>query len=144
MRVQVTSYFGTKLWNVFVLLNGTYKYRKKDELEDIEYQAREGFCREDCADNGNFQDLSSAIGLEKTYWFISSSFVWKWLHYDQQRLVGTKICIHYSHVTEEIYGFSNNFCNWKARENKQKFTGFAQDLFGFNFYFVLKGVKLSV
>ena len=30
------------------------------------------------------------------------------------------------------------------RENRQKFTVFAHNIFGFDFYFAVKGVRLSV
>ena len=43
--------------------------------------------------------------------------------------------VYHSHITGEIYGFTHDFCNWKVRESKQKFTFFTQNLFSCNSYF---------
>ena len=50
-------------------------------------------------------------------------------------------CIHHSHVTGEIKGYANSFCNEKARENYFKIPVIAHNLFRFDFSFLLKGLR---
>lgn len=52
--------------------------------------------------------------------------------------------IHHSHVPGEITGYVHSFCNWKVRENKSKITVIALNLFRFNFFFLLKGLRDGV
>ena len=59
-------------------------------------------------------------------------------------LAGAKIHLDHSYVTGEIYGFVHDFRNWKVMENTQKCIVFAHNLFGFDFYFFVNGVSLSV
>ena len=53
-------------------------------------------------------------------------------NYHRQKLI--------SIILGEIYGFLHDVCNWKVQENKRKFACFAHNLFGFDFYFLAKGV----
>ena len=59
-------------------------------------------------------------------------------------LAGAKIHLDHSDVTGEIYGFVHDFGNWKVMENTQRCVVFAHNLFGFDFYFFVNGVSLSV
>ena len=56
----------------------------------------------------------------------------------------TKVNLHHSHLTGEIIGCAHGFCNRKVRENKHMISVFAYHLFGFDFFFLLKGIRLSV
>ena len=47
-------------------------------------------------------------------------------------------------VAGQIHYFARDFCNLKVRKNKQKCAVFSHNLFGFHFYFVVKGVRLSI
>ena len=51
--------------------------------------------------------------------------------------------IHHSHITGEIIGYAHGFCNRKVRENKNKISVITHNLFGFDFFFFLKGIRLS-
>ena len=52
--------------------------------------------------------------------------------------------IHYSHITGDIIGYAHRFCNRKVRENKNNISVIAHNLFGLDFFFFLKGIRLSV
>ena len=54
------------------------------------------------------------------------------------------IQIHHSHVTGKIIGYAHNFCNAKVRENYHKVTVTAHNLFRFNFFFLLEGLRAVV
>ena len=54
------------------------------------------------------------------------------------------VVIHYSHIAVELKGFPHNFCNLKVRENKNQILGFAHNQFSFDFFFLFKGIRLSV
>ena len=52
--------------------------------------------------------------------------------------------IHHSHVTDEIIGCAHDFCNEKIRENTYFIPVFEHNLFSFDFFFVVKGIRLCV
>ena len=53
-------------------------------------------------------------------------------------------CIHHSHVTGEIQGYTHTFCNEKVRENYFRIPVIAHNLFLFDFFFLLKGLRTGV
>ena len=52
-------------------------------------------------------------------------------------------CIHHSHITGNILGYAHTFCNEKVRENYYKIPVIAHNLFRFDFFFLVKGVRAS-
>ena len=60
------------------------------------------------------------------------------------KLLNVKIHLHHSHVTGEIIGYSHDFCNWIVRENRDVISCIAHNFFKFDFYFLLKNIRLSV
>ena len=56
-------------------------------------------------------------------------------------LMYNKTNIHHSHITGEILGHSHRYCNLKLRENRDKVSVIANNLFRFDFFFFLKGIK---
>ena len=52
--------------------------------------------------------------------------------------------IHHSHITGKIIGYAHSFCNAKVRENYHKVTVIAHNLFRFDFFFLLKGLRAAV
>ena len=52
--------------------------------------------------------------------------------------------LHHSHITGEIEGYVHVFCNRKVRENKNNISVIAHNLFGSDFFFFLKSIRLSV
>ena len=48
------------------------------------------------------------------------------------------------HITGKIIGYAHSFCNQKVRENKNQVSVIADNLFGFDFFFFLKGSRLGV
>ena len=59
------------------------------------------------------------------------------------RIINVKIYLHHSHITGEIIGYADEFCNERVRENKDVFSCIAHNFFGFNIYFLVKGIRLS-
>ena len=53
-------------------------------------------------------------------------------------------CIHHSHVTGEVVGYSHAFCNEKVSENYNMIRVVAHNLFRFDFFFLMKGLRVSV
>ena len=52
--------------------------------------------------------------------------------------------IHHSHVTGEVIGYTHDLCNEKINENHNLISVFVHNLFSFNFFFVLKCIRLCV
>ena len=52
--------------------------------------------------------------------------------------------IHHSHIAGEIIGYAHNFCNQKVRQNKNQISVIAHNLFGFDIFFFLKGLRLGL
>lgn len=53
-------------------------------------------------------------------------------------------CIHHCHINGEIVGNSHTFCNQKVRENYYKIPVVAHNLFRFDFFFLMKGLRASI
>ena len=60
------------------------------------------------------------------------------------RAINIKTHLHHSHVTGKIHGYAHSFCNMKVRENQRQFSCIAHNFFGFDMFFVLKGIQLSI
>ena len=60
------------------------------------------------------------------------------------RIINVKIHLHHSHVTGKILGYAHDFCNEKVRENKDVFSCVAYNFFGFDFYFLIKSIRILV
>ena len=52
--------------------------------------------------------------------------------------------MHHSHVTGEMKGYAHYFCNEKTRENYFKIPVIAHNLFTFDSFFLLKGLRSGV
>ena len=52
--------------------------------------------------------------------------------------------IHHWHITYEIIDYAHRFFNQKLRGNKNQIEVIAHNLFGFDFFFFLKGLRLGV
>ena len=52
--------------------------------------------------------------------------------------------IHHLHVTGEIIGYAHDFCNKKITENNNLNPVFAHNLFSFDFFFFVKGIRFCV
>ena len=53
-------------------------------------------------------------------------------------------CIHHLHVTGEIQGYAQTFCNEKGRENYFRIPVIAHNLFRFDFFLLLKVLRAAV
>ena len=62
---------------------------------------------------------------------------------DVHKILNVKIHLYHSHVTGEIIGYTHDFCNWTARENKDIVSCIVHNFFKFDFYFLLKNIRLS-
>ena len=76
--------------------------------------------------------------------FESDSFTTKNLFETVHKIINVKIHLHHSHITGEIKGYTHDFCNWIIKENKDIIPCFAHNFFKFDFYFLLKNLRLSV
>ena len=54
----------------------------------------------------------------EAHMFESDCITTKTFYEDIHRSAETKIHLHDSRVTGEIFGFVQNFCDWKVRESK--------------------------
>ena len=59
-------------------------------------------------------------------------------------VVKVKLNLHHSQVTGKILGYAHNFHNMKVRENQNQFFCIAHNFSGFDMFFLLKGIRLSV
>ena len=59
------------------------------------------------------------------------------------KYIKVKIDLHHSHITGEIFGYSHDFCNWKVKESKNEILLIAQNLFGFDMFYFIKGYRAS-
>ena len=58
-------------------------------------------------------------------------------------MVGS-VVIHSSHMTGDIIGYAHDFCNRKLKKNQRTIPVIAHNLFSFDFFFVVKGIRLCV
>ena len=58
-------------------------------------------------------------------------------------IIRTKTVIHHLHINGEIIGYTHSFDNLKVRENKNQISLAAQNMFGFDFFFFLKDLRLG-
>ena len=59
-------------------------------------------------------------------------------------ILDNKRCIHHSHISGDIVGYAHSFCNEKVRENYYRLPVIAHNLFRFDFFFLVKGLRASV
>ena len=60
------------------------------------------------------------------------------------KIINVKIHLYHSHITGKILGHTHDFCNAKVREKKEIFSCVAYNFFGFDIYFLIKGIRVSV
>ena len=74
-----------------------------------------------------------------------SVFVSKNFATSVMNLLFSEIWVHHLHVSGDIHGYAHDFCNRKVKElYKQPISAFAHNLSRFGFFFVLKGLRLSL
>ena len=59
-------------------------------------------------------------------------------------LLYDKHVVNHSHITGETVRYAHGFSNTKFRGNANNISAIAHNLFGFDFFFFLKGARLSV
>ena len=55
-----------------------------------------------------------------------------------------KHVIHHSHITSETIGYAHRFYNRRVRGNRSNICVIAHNLFRFDFFLLLIGIRLSV
>ena len=143
-----------------------------EEFTDCFNEDLLNFCRDDCADCLDFNEIKETIESVKVksdrgfkiskvtlqiYAFVYQKLVdfpSGWFDYDAlttqdlfesvHRVVNVKIYLHHSHITGEILGYAHDLCNMKVRENQNQFSCIAHNFFEFDMFFLLKGIRLSV
>ena len=58
-------------------------------------------------------------------------------------MFNTKPNLHHLHITGGIFGYAHGFRNRKVRESKSMINVNAHNLFGFDFFSFLKGLKFG-
>ena len=64
-----------------------------------------------------------------------------------ENVIGTmknRTHVHHSHITGEIIGYAHTYCNQNLQENYPKITVVVHNLFRFDFFFLLKGLRAGV
>ena len=61
-----------------------------------------------------------------------------------KEIMNSKTHIHYSHISGDIIGDPHSYYNYKVREKKSKTSVVAHNLFRFDFFFLLKGLRAGV
>ena len=59
------------------------------------------------------------------------------------RIINVKIHLHHLHETGKMIGYAHDFCSMKVRENQNQFFCIARNFFGFDMFFLIKGIRLS-
>ena len=59
-------------------------------------------------------------------------------------IMKNKTHILHSHISGEIIGYVHSYCNLIVRENQTKISVVAHNLFRFDFFFLLKGLRAGV
>ena len=59
------------------------------------------------------------------------------------RIINYKIHYHHSHITDKIFGYAHDFCNWKVRENKMELSLIGHTFLGFDIFYMIKGYRAS-
>ena len=60
------------------------------------------------------------------------------------KVINVKTHSHHSHIMGKIIDYGHDICNAKVRENKDILTNIAHNFLGFDMYFLIKEIKLSV
>ena len=60
------------------------------------------------------------------------------------KIINLKIHLHHSHIRGKVLGYAHDFCTEKVRENKDVFSCVAHNFFGFDIYFLHKGIRALV
>ena len=61
-----------------------------------------------------------------------------------KRIMRNKTHLHHSLISGEAFGYAYSCCNKKRREKKSEISVVAQNLFRFDFFFLLKGLTAGV
>ena len=59
------------------------------------------------------------------------------------RIINKKIHFHHFYLTSKILSYAHDFCNMTVKENQNQFFCIT-NFFGFDMFFLLKGIRLSV
>ena len=142
------------------------------EFSDCCYEELNEFILENCEDCNDFNDLKEknletevkskqksvipnfnlklyAFFYQKVMCFPTTDFecdtvATNNLFESVHKLLSVKIHLHHSHVTGEIIGYTHDVCNCIVNENKGVVSCIAHNFFKFDFYFLLKNIRLSV
>ena len=83
------------------------------------------------------------MNFPKSKFVVDTIFSRKFLE-SVSNLMYDKHVIHHSHITGEIIGYAHCFCNRRVTENKSNIIVTSHNLFGFDFFCFLKGIRPSV
>ena len=107
-----------------------------DEFDECFNDDLLNFCKNDCADCSDFNELKEVISGIKIKNKRSRCKIAKFM-------LQIYAFVHHSHLTGKIYGYAHNFCNMKVRENQFQFFCITHSFFGFDMLFLIKEIRLS-
>ena len=59
-------------------------------------------------------------------------------------IIKNRTHVYHSHISGEIIGYAYSYCNYEVRENQTKISVVGYNLFRFDFFFLLKGLRVGV
>ena len=57
------------------------------------------------------------------------------------KIINSKVHLHHSHITGEIWGHSHGYCNSKLRENYTPVSLIRHNFLGFDIFYMVKGYR---
>ena len=59
------------------------------------------------------------------------------------RILNYKVHYHHSHISDKIFRYAHDFCNWKVRENKTELSLIGHNFLDFDIFYMVKGYRAS-
>lgn len=161
----------TKFLKVVIFLENTLKVN--EELHECFNTDLLEFCQNNCSDCTNFGEIKDTIADVKVKKRRSSTkipnltlqtyafFYQRLMDFPQgifdcetvttlgffeniHKIINVKLHLHHSHITSKIMGHVHDFWNMRVRENQNHFSCISHRFFGFDLYFLLKEIRVSV
>ena len=115
----------------------------KEKISDVQIKNKKNTCKV-----AKFTLQLYAFVYQKLFDFpkkfdyetLTTSNLFEYVH----KIINVKIHLHHSHITGKIIGYAHDFCNSKVRENNDNISCIAHNFFGFDMYFLIKGIRVSV
>lgn len=145
------------------------KIQHSTDFEDVVHEDLKNFCQNNCGEFDTFPEIlaeirkfevkkvnkkiskltlqimgfayTRMIGFPNSDLLISAFASAKFFE-DLHHLTTGKLNLHHSHATEKIHGY--DFRNLKVKGNQHFVSSLAHNIFSFDIYFALRGIRLPV